>query len=62
MNDELFSAAEKVLDSENPLETLNNLYPKDSEEYKFLIETFVINDNLPQQTISKSLSHFLRNC
>ena len=59
MNDELFSAAEKVLDSKNPLETLNNLYSKDTAEYKFLVETIVINDNSSQQTISKSFELFL---
>jgi len=59
MNDELFGAAEQILDSDDPLATLKALYPINSEEYNFLIDTIVTDNILPSNMVAKTFQLFL---
>ena len=59
MNDELLAAAEKMLDSGDPLATLSSLYPPNSPEYNFLIETIVIEKKPSSEKGPKPFELFL---
>jgi hypothetical protein len=59
MNEELLAAAEKILDSDDPLATLKALFPINSEQYNFLIDTIVSDKIQSSNTIASSFELFL---
>ena len=59
MNDELITALEKILDSDDPLATLSSLYPPNSPEYNVLIDMIVTENKPSSEIIPQSFELFL---